>query len=276
MLSFADGVTRLGGRAGFQFPASLESYDPDAIAVFDAIEATGATLTDDQKDAANTLITSLKSDGTWSLIRAAHGHLGGTAGAHAINWKNPGTDITWQSSGGMTFDSSGTLGDGTGYGDCNIQPADIGDAGGFSVYVNSMSTGDNKCPIGTKLADNSNSYLFIFNDAFGQYYCFYRGAELAQVGSSPTAGFFSCNRLSNTSLRMDKNGASVATETASVSATALAQDFYLFAENPEGAAMKHFNGRIAFDAVHDAMTEAQSLSFYTAVQAFQAALGRQV
>jgi len=44
------------------------SYDPDALAWFSAVEATGSTITSTNKTAFNTAFLSLKSNGIWNII----------------------------------------------------------------------------------------------------------------------------------------------------------------------------------------------------------------
>lgn len=98
-------------------------FDADAQAVITAIEATGLTLNTTQKNAINSRIVAAKSDGVWSKWVAYYGFVGGTAAAHAINWKNPSLYlITWV--GTLTHNSLGVKGDGTtGYGNTGIIPS---------------------------------------------------------------------------------------------------------------------------------------------------------
>lgn len=95
-------------------------YDTDAVAVITAIEATGPTLTTGQKNAINGRIVALKAQSKWTNMKAYYGFVGGTAAAHAINWKSPGTfNITWN--GTITHSATGVLFDGsTGYGDTGL------------------------------------------------------------------------------------------------------------------------------------------------------------
>ncbi len=95
------------------------TYDPDAQAVITAIQNTGVTLTTNQKEACLARIAAMKNSGVWLKKIAYYGFLGGTAKAHAINWKSPGTyNITWNGTSGHS--SSGVqCGGGSSNGDTN-------------------------------------------------------------------------------------------------------------------------------------------------------------
>jgi hypothetical protein len=91
--------------------AHYELFDPggysvEALAVINAIEATGLTLTSTQKNAVNSRISAFQANSEWADLIAYYGSMGGTANAHAINWKTPGTNnLTF--SGSISHNASG-------------------------------------------------------------------------------------------------------------------------------------------------------------------------
>lgn len=271
MLQFADGATRLGGRTGFYFASSL--FDPDAAAYFAAAGITDSA----QMAAVNNLVLALKAESLWLGINALYPFVGGNATAHSYNLINPAVhQITW-SVGGVTHNANGITGDGsTGYGDCNISPDHTGENCGLSAYVRTLPTGDNKNPVGVQNAADNNYYFLHCNVAFGQYYTRMGQTELAVVGSAPTAGMISGNRTSSSALRLDKNGASVATNSNGIVESLFTDDYYVLARNRGGTAEGLFDGTLALLAFHQGFTEAESLALYNAVQTFQTALGRNV
>jgi hypothetical protein len=91
-------------------------YDPDAQAFFTAVEGGGDTLTDLEKTAVNQLVLDLKADSLWTLFDAFYPFVGGTSTSTQWNLIDPqDTDaafrVTWY--GGMTFSSTGVLGNNT-------------------------------------------------------------------------------------------------------------------------------------------------------------------
>ncbi len=101
--------------------------DADAQAVITAIESTGVTLTTTEKNACNQLVVDLKGYGIWTKMKALYGFLGGTAGAHKWNWKDPrDLDAAFRLvfNGGWTHSSTGATPNGTnGYADTFLTPS---------------------------------------------------------------------------------------------------------------------------------------------------------
>ena len=95
-------------------PFALERSQTDADAL--AYIAAAGIVDSIQTQAAHALIGGLKAVGIWAKITELFPFLGGNAGSHAVNAKNPGTNnITW--TGTVLHDSNGPRSDGsTGYG----------------------------------------------------------------------------------------------------------------------------------------------------------------
>ena len=86
--------------------------DPDAVAFLAAAGITDATIT----SAICTLVSSMKSNGTWAKMNAIYPMVGGTATTHKFNLKNPlDTNAAFRLSfvGGWTHSSNGALPNGT-------------------------------------------------------------------------------------------------------------------------------------------------------------------
>jgi hypothetical protein len=94
-------------------PTHYELFDPagysvEALSVINAIEATGVTLTTPQKIAVNSRIAAFQSNSEWADLIAYYGCMGGTANAHAINWRSPGTNnLTY--SGSVSHGANGIV-----------------------------------------------------------------------------------------------------------------------------------------------------------------------
>lgn len=103
-----------------------------------------------QQNAITTLVTDLQDDGLWDNLLAIYPFVGGTSTAHKFNLKNAqDTDAAYRLvfSGGWTHSSTGALPNGTnGYADTFLNPRTaIGAASGvpsqISVYSRNNSTG---------------------------------------------------------------------------------------------------------------------------------------
>ena len=133
-------------------------FDPDALTGINAVLGTGASLTTVQKGAANGLVRRMKTDGLWALMDGVYLILGGTAGAHSVNWKQPGTyDVSWY--GTVAHDSSGFTPDGaTGAG---IMSGLGGGGSDFSagVYTGVVATPGNRIDMGG--VDGSSNFFII-------------------------------------------------------------------------------------------------------------------
>ena len=120
------------------------SYDSSALAFFTAAGITDAT----QKAAVNRLVVDLKSNtygNLWTNVFTGmpiHPIVGGSASAHSVNLRNPGTNnITW--TGGVTHSSTGALGNGTtGFGDDGfvLSVGQTLNNSGFSFYSGTNNT----------------------------------------------------------------------------------------------------------------------------------------
>ena len=91
-------------------------------------------------------------------------------------------------------------------------------------------------------------------------------------------GFFVGNRTSNVVVNSWKNGTKLGTNTntETQNITTVTQNFYLSALNLDGAAVQFSIRQCAFSSIGDGLDDTQSANFYTAVQAFQTTLSRQV
>jgi len=125
-------------------------YDPDAQAFFDAIGASGGSLTTTEKDAVNGLVLDLKADSIWSEINGLYPVVGSTAVEHYFNLKDPTAyNVTFQSTdGSWSHSASGATASSTnswiniispntlqGYG--LNRALDFSGDGHFSVYYSS-------------------------------------------------------------------------------------------------------------------------------------------
>ena len=88
------------------------SYDADAQAFFNRVAAAGGTLTLTEQTAVNTLVVTMKADGTWTAMKAVYPMVGASAAACAQNLKSASFTGTFTATG-WTFASSGITSNGS-------------------------------------------------------------------------------------------------------------------------------------------------------------------
>lgn len=243
--------------------------DPDAQAFI-----TAASITDPTQQAAiNTLVTDLKGYSIWTKFKAIYPIVGGIASSHAVNLKTPGTfNLSFQT--GWTHSANGMTPLVT-YADTSLIPNSILSLNSthISGYIrnNINSTGpilssenagsyDNGLYIWPKQAanqysirlnDNSSDFAIVTYDV--------RGFHVAIRTASNVKKY----RVNTTQI-FNSGTASSALNTSSI---------YLgkSRNNPN-----YFDNQIAFSSIGDGLTDTEAANFYTAVQAYQTTLSRQV
>jgi len=255
-------LARSGGGGGI---------DPDAQAFI-----TAASITDPTQQAAiNQLVLDLKGYSIWTKFKAIYPIVGGSASSHAVNLKTPGTyNLTFST--GWTHSSTGITPNGTSaYANTSLVPSSVLSLNSthISGYIRTNSV--SHAPILS--SENAGSY------DNGLY-----------IWPLQNQGYYSVRINDNTStfatVTYDIRGLHVATRTASnvkkyrvntteifnsgVSSTGLnASSIYIGASRNNA---NYFSNQIAFNSIGDGLSDTEAANFYTAVQAYQTTLGRQV
>lgn len=268
----AAGDTTLTLGYGIFIPAVTFPYDSDVDAFLRATNIGNATI----GAALDTLATTLKSAGIWTKLDAIYPCVGGTAETHKFNLKNPAdTDaafrITWV--GGVTHDANGITGNGsTGYGNTHYDPSvEIpANEGSLGVYVQSNASALAALEIGAN--DSTNVFQLATHFTGGSAFF---GANGAQTGATAgAAGLHSVSRV-DASNQLYKIAGGTANNYSSAY-TAPAYDVYILATNLTGSPSNYSSRTISFAYMGHSLTSGELTDLYTAVQAFQTALGRNV
>jgi hypothetical protein len=249
--------------------------DPDAIAFLTAAGITDPTIT----SAICTLVSSMKANGTWAKCKAIYPFVGGTATTHKFNLKDPrDLDAAFRLSfvGGWTHSANGALPNGTNayantFYNCLVQSTASNACYGAYSRTNSTSglqvygafTSSNVVRMFHNL---SNGGIFINADPGGQYYT-----------ANPSTGFFLVRRESLFLSQAYKNGVSIGTS-AVLTSNLPNFNFYFGATNDNGTISYFSTHQLAFGILggNAVITDTESINLYTAVQAFQTTLSRQV
>lgn len=248
-------------------------YDADAQAF---ITATGITdLT--QKNAINQLVLDLKGYSIWTKMKALYPMVGGTATTHKYNLKNPlDTDAAFRLvfNGGGTHSANGYLPNGTNaYADTYFKPS-INNLVGSShlSYYSRTLVNESKIEIGCYNLTNYNQIAISFG---GTTYCNPNNAltDIDVTFTSNSQGFFIASRTSATAVMGQRNLTQI-TNTSNEARNAF--NIYICAINLTGVTGYYSTKECAFASIGDGLTNTEAANYYTAVQAFQTTLSRNV
>jgi hypothetical protein len=267
--------------------SSAASVDVDALAFFTAAGITDTT----QKTAVNTLVTDLKTANIWTKMKAIYPFVGGSATSHKFNLKDPRDDnaafrLTF--SGGWTHSSTGALPNGANawantyfidyYNITNndTQPSNFAHA---SIYSRTNSPSINTYGgIGVDNSQDGYGYFAIYlKRADGLSY----GAARGTLFATPTTmtdsrGLFLINRQSISLLKYSRNNSLISQNTNNLQHGASRIAFYLGAVNNWGSADYYDNKEHSLVTLGYSLTDGEAAAFYTAVQAYNTTLSRQV
>ena len=260
---------RIGSTLVWQF----SSVDPDAQAFITAAGITNPT----QQTAINTLVVSLKANGIWTKMKAIYPFVGGTATTHKYNLKNPlDTNAAFRLvfNGGWTHSANGVKPNGTNaYADTflNFNTTMLLNDAALSFYsrediFTAVLMGVGWDAITSMISPN-------YGSGFGDYSAINSGGN--GTGVINKSGLFTISRLTSTNVIGYRNGSQYFNR-AAASTSKPNYNVYVGARNFNGSAVQYSQNQCAFSAIHDGLTDTDSSNLYTAVQAFQTALSRQV
>jgi len=260
----------------------VSDFDADALAFFNRVTAAGGTLSATEKSAVNTLVLDMKAAGIWSGMKAIYPMVGSSSAACAQNLKS--SSFTGTFFGGWTFASTGATPNGTSaYMDTNFLPSTsyVNNNTHISVYSRTNASVPSACLIGT--AKNSNAIPLITLYSRDAGYIMdsysYSSNRINTISILSSAAFFINSRTSSTVFKSFRNGTQLgATNTATNSndITTCDKAMYIGALNFNGSSAQFSNYEQAFASIGDGLTDTQASNFYTAVQAMQTTLSRQV
>lgn len=254
-------------------PYIYENYDPDALAF---ITATGI-IDSTKKSAINTLVLNLKSCGVWIKMKAIYPFIGGSAFTHKFNLKDPrDLDVAYrlQFINGWTHSATGALPNGIdAYADTKLVPLSVftnqNDVGVSNYQVNSFSGYQEGC------YDSVSRFLYGASTTDIDVRLNADTSTPFTIGySSNGKGLFTVTKQSSTLLELYKNGSfatSVNRGTSSVNASVM-----MGARNNSGTPNSFFSVEKRFTAFHTGLTSSEASCFYSAVNAMQVTLGRNV
>jgi hypothetical protein len=254
------------------------AYDPDAQAFI-----TAAGLTDNtQKSAINTLVLSLKANNIWQKFKAIYPFVGGTATTHKFNLINPAdTNAAFRLvfSGGWTHSSTGATPNGiNAYADTFLVPNTILTQNSTHVsYYSRINSNLTEVEVGASNGPNAsdNKLVLEIRTSGVTYYNINSTNVYLQVLDTNSRAFYIGNRTASNVVNGWRNSSKIVTGTTASTAPSTA-NVYLGAFNRVGSVVFYSTKQCAFASIGDGLTDTDAGNFYTAVQAFQTTLSRQV
>jgi hypothetical protein len=251
------------------------SFDPDAQAFITAASITDPT----QQSAINTLVTDLKGYSIWTKFKAIYPIVGGTASQHKYNLKDPrDLDVAFRLTfaTGVTHSSTGMVGNGSsGYADTYFTPSTSGmllDSAHLGFY---SRTDSNVYQVEMGNWNNTASTLLLIRQAGNGTVRMNNGAVNINFANTNAQGFYLSNRTASNVIKAFKNGVVQVTST-QVSNSLPNNKITLLAFNDTGLIQYYSTKQCAFATIGDGLTDTEAANFYTAVQAYQTTLARQV
>ena len=252
--------------------------DPDALAFFNRVTTAGGSLSATEQTAIETLVVQMKADGIWSKMKAIYPMVGASAAACAQNLKS--SSFTGTFSSGWTFASTGVKPNGTSaYMDTSLTLT-IGESIDFAYggYVRTNVGASYGIITGARI---SGSEFFIAGKWTAQ-----QNKPFLNMGTSgyiygsanQLPGLFQGSRTAANAMSFRRNNASLGTSTYTETAKANTSPFLIATASENGSVNSgtYIPDEIAFSYYSSGLTNNEMDNLYTAVQAFQTTLSRQV
>lgn len=255
------------------------NLDSDATTFLTATGITNQTI----KLAINTLVLDFKAYGLWTKMKAIYPFVGGTSTTHKYSLKdardsNDAYRLTF--SGGWTHSSTGidTNGSNT-LADTFLNPALVLTANNnhISYYARTGYAGSGyQTDIGSNSDGFFGNYLDLTNTG-APAQMFRAGLDAASFNGSGD-GFVVGSITANNSRVIYRNGTAQNTNSTTVNQLMANANLYIGANNyNQGNPIIYYsNKEYAFATVGDGLSASEVADMYTAVQAFQTSLSRQV
>lgn len=248
-------------------------FDPDAQAFITAAAITDPT----QQNAINTLVVSLKGYSIWTKFKAIYPIVGGSASSHKYNLKDPrDLDAAFRLNfaTGWTHSSTGMTPNGTSaFADTKLTPStDLNlNSHSFGIYSRTNNTS------GTQVYGSFLTGLnyFLQNNITAANFVSGGLSNILSYTANPTTSLLMLSRTSSTLSKAFRANVSLGTNTNLIPGLPNLS-FYLGARSDLAGAALYSVHQLAFAFLGDGLTDAEASNLYTAVQAYQTTLGRQV
>ena len=262
---------------------TVASGDADALAFITAAAITDTT----QKSAINTLVTDLKTANIWSKMKALYPFVGGTAAQHRFNLKDPRTiDAAFylEFFGGGTHSANGYQPNGTtAYADTKLKPFGVFNNTTYAhmSYYSRTSSGFNNLEYGMGSNDGVNNLSFVFrraNNLQAFVADFSNATYRMSLNSTSTngSGLFVGTQQGTDIKLFKQNTLQVSNTVLGTGGVPPNYNVFIGALNSLNVGDGYTDKESAFASIGDSLTDAEAANLYTAVQAYNTTLNRQV
>lgn len=259
---------------------TLGGWDADALAFLSAAGITDLTI----RGAINTYVKGLKSANLWARLVALYPFVGGTAGTHKFNLKDPrDLDAAFRLtfSGGVTHDANGVTFDGiNGFANSHIIPSTnltLNDESMILYSRTSAQGASGAIDAGAAVTTSQRDELSVRNSTGNSVASINATTGNLATINSDGKGLIMGSRISSTDLRIFKNGSQLgSTQTSANTGTRSNIKIFIGARNVSNAGNGFVNRNFALAGFGLGFNTTQALNFYNLTQTFQTALGRAV
>jgi len=252
------------------------TFDTDAQDFFNRVTAAGGILNSSELIAINDLVLNMKGSNIWNSMKAIYPMVGASAAACSQNLKS--SSFTGSFTSGWTFASTGVTPNGTSaYMDTtlneNAQLTLNSTHLSFYSRTNNIGTYGDMGNLNTTILGNPGTNLNIkWSD--NNFYPRVNDNNAGVLNTGNSLGLFITNRINSTQVRGFRNTTLHVITSNSIQKLNL--NFYIGATNSNSIPLFFSNRQCAFASIGDGLTDTQASDFYTAVQAFQTILNRQI
>jgi hypothetical protein len=250
---------------------SFGVYDIDAQDFFIRVTNAGGTLSSAEIVAVNQLVLDMKAAGVWTAMKAVYPIVGASAAACAQNLKS--SSFTGVFTSGWTFASTGVTPNGSSaFMNTNLNANSILDINSTSIGIYSRTEYDSPtfgCDIGANTS-SLNTLQIIPRSVNTAYFDMFTAGGSYSIANATSLGMF-VSSTNSTQTKFFRNGGLLSTFSNSVKTK---PDTNILLSSRSGTLFSQ--RELSFAHIGDSLTNTQASDFYTAVQAFQTTLSRQV
>ena len=249
------------------------AYDPSAQLFFNAITASGGTLTTTEKSAVNTLVIDLKGYGLWTKMIGLYPVVGTTNITQSFNLKDP-TTYNLGFNGTWAHTAGGAEPGANGYATTGIIPSVINFATSGSVHMSMYITednGDGDYDMGALGGGGESSAISEYNANNTAYIAVGSGYLTVANGGSTKKNWLWTNSGSTSNIYRD--GVSIVSGAQTIINSSV--QLYISAINNNGSVAGFGERDWALASIGLGMSSIDATNYNTAVVAFQTTLSRQ-
>ena len=265
------------------YSGSIVPVDADLVAFKAACLVSSVTLTPTEESAIATMITGLKSSGIWAKAKAIYPMIGGVAGTHKLNLKDPrDADNAFRLSfiGSPTHSTNGVAWNGTTqYADTFLNPTvSLGQNDTHLSYYSRTDSAGSEVEMGIYDAATTSGAHMTLNYTNEIYYAINSVEYLAYTAlGTASKGLYSGSRISSTQEFHKRYNEAVRTDTVASASSAFINNTMFLGAFRVGAVPSAYSAKqCAFASIGLGLTSSQLDSLYSIVQTYQTTLGRQV